>query len=241
MRITTEAGGKLIAAALGFLLAATPAHAEIMAVLELPSGFASGVSNVQGWAYTTTPGAELIQPFAVLIDGVEQFKVPCCGDRGDVKDAHPDAPLLTGFSAVYNWGLAAPMAPVKATAGTPQGILAPQITVQVVITDTMGGLEILTQKVFLFHPTTWPFSKLVTWKLPEMATSADAAQGILIPPDATCTLFNSAIFTDGAAELRCTNLVFTAPDDTTKTCSSAYLSWDKGSQSFRLTSPCSIF
>jgi hypothetical protein len=36
---------------------ATPAAAEIIGLLETPDGFASQVGNVQGWVYTTTPGA----------------------------------------------------------------------------------------------------------------------------------------------------------------------------------------
>jgi len=223
MRITMGwARGTLLAAALGFMLPAATVHAEIKGTLELPDGFASGVANVQGWAYTTTPGAELIQPFAVLINGVEQFKVPCCGDRGDVKDAHPEAPLLTGFSAAYNWGLAVPAAPIKAL---PQGGLGPpQLVVQVVVTDTMGGLKILSKTVDLYHPTVWPFSKLATWKEAGMMMSADTGQGILIPLDATCDLSNSGFYTSGGAEIRCTNLVYKAPDDSTSTCAVSFFS-----------------
>ncbi|MDG1400030.1 MAG: hypothetical protein P8R45_04730 [Candidatus Binatia bacterium] len=64
---------------------------------------ATGISNVQGWAYTTTPGAEIERHVEVFIDGEFAMLVPCCGDRGDVEAA--GGPLLAGFSGVYNWGL----------------------------------------------------------------------------------------------------------------------------------------
>ena len=64
---------------------------------------ATGISNVQGWAYTTTPGAEIKRHVEVFIDGEFAMLVPCCGDRGDVEAA--GGPLLAGFSGVYNWGL----------------------------------------------------------------------------------------------------------------------------------------
>ena len=106
MQIQTRFKGALVAGVAGIFLSAMPADADIFGELEAPSGFASGISNVQGWAFTNTPGAELIQPFDVLIDGEVQFRVPCCGDRGDVQDNFPGAPLLSGFSGAYNWGLA---------------------------------------------------------------------------------------------------------------------------------------
>jgi secreted trypsin-like serine protease len=64
---------------------------------------ATGISNVQGWAYTTTPGAEIERHVEVFIDGEFAMLVPCCGDRGDVEAS--GGPLLAGFSGVYNWGL----------------------------------------------------------------------------------------------------------------------------------------
>ncbi|MDG2304688.1 MAG: hypothetical protein P8R42_08515 [Candidatus Binatia bacterium] len=108
---------------------ATPAAAEIIGLLETPEGFASQVGNVQGWVYTTTPGAELIQPFDVLIDGVKTGEVPCCSERGDVNEGDPSIPLRTGFSGVTNWAREAGRGP---------------ITVQVRVRDTMGGEVLLT-------------------------------------------------------------------------------------------------
>ncbi len=253
MRITTWVRGALVLAGMGLLLHASPASAEIFGLLELPSGVASGTSNVQGWAYTTTPGAELIQPFDVLIDGEVAFKVPCCGDRGDVKDANPDAPLLTGFSGVRNWGLdwvAKNGGGEVLSADSPQGISpGTQVVVQVLVTDTAGGSKLLTELVDLVHPTPWPRSKLVEWKDDEdveliVSKDSEETQGIIILDptiESTCVLRNNAFYEDGAASLRCTGVKYTAPDDTTFICPTVYYDWDKGSQSFRLTSDCGVF
>ena len=84
----------------------------IVANLEAPflpsegaASTASGISNVQGWAYTTSPGAEIDRHIEVFIDGTFAMLVPCCGDRRDVEAA--GGTLLSGFSGVYNWGLLA--------------------------------------------------------------------------------------------------------------------------------------
>ena len=82
--------------------------ANLEAPLPLTEGaasIASGISNVQGWAYTTSPGAEIDRHIEVFIDGVFAMLVPCCGDRRDVEAA--GGALLSGFSGVYNWGLLA--------------------------------------------------------------------------------------------------------------------------------------
>ena len=82
---------------LAIVLGAGPAEAAITAVLESPNEVASEVSNIQGWAFTTTPGASLTPPFKVYVDGDEVLEIPCCGARADVREVHPDAPLATGF------------------------------------------------------------------------------------------------------------------------------------------------
>lgn len=212
-----------------------------MGVLELPSGVASGISNVQGWAYTTTEGAELVQPFAVLIDGVEQFKVPCCGDRGDVQATNPGAPLLTGFSGVYNWGLAwVGLNPVLASADRPQGILIPppstEILVQVVVTDTAGGSKVLSKTVDLAHPTPWPRNLQVQWTTGSEAKSLEAPQGVA--DFSTCFLTNDGDYTIDAATLACTDVRFLGPGELGQTCPIVRFEWDRGSQSFRLVSDC---
>lgn len=84
---------------------AGPAAAVIKAALEAPaSDFpASGVANIQGWAFSTTPGAKIHRLIQVQIDSEPPFPVPCCSSRGDVSDANPNAPGNTGFSGVYNF------------------------------------------------------------------------------------------------------------------------------------------
>ena len=58
-----------LALAASLTCTAGPAQAEIVGALEAPFDYASQISNVQGWVYTTNPGAELIQPFDVRING----------------------------------------------------------------------------------------------------------------------------------------------------------------------------
>ena len=84
------------------------AGAEIIGVLEAPDGIASGVGNIAGWAYTTEAGESILSPIEVYVDGLKRYEVPCCSGRGDVKAARPDAPLETGFSGLFNWGLLEP-------------------------------------------------------------------------------------------------------------------------------------
>jgi len=96
----------------------------ITAQLETPvnGGIASGISNVQGWAFTTTPGASIETLVQILIDGAPSIHVPCCSDRADVQQRFSGAPLTTGFAGVFNWGLLTPgthtlSALVQSTAG----------------------------------------------------------------------------------------------------------------------------
>lgn len=147
---------------LAIVLGAGPAEAAITAVLESPNEVASEVSNIQGWAFTTTPGASLTPPFKVYVDGDEVLEIPCCGARADVREVHPDAPLATGFSAVFNWGLIdpSPAHPVPADAPRPDpvpaGVPPPDddvIEVELVITDDAGGVLVLSREVLLAtHP-----------------------------------------------------------------------------------------
>ena len=126
------------------------AQAEIEATLESPAGYASQVSNVQGWAYTTTPGAELIQPFDVKINGVIVQQVPCCSDRGDVKDGDPSIPLRTGFSGVINWAREALDADGS-------------VVLEVVVRDTAGDELILEETLDLYALADFPFSRSVAF------------------------------------------------------------------------------
>ena len=212
---------------LGLCSVAAPARAQITGLLELPDGFASGIANIQGWVFTSTPGAELVQPFEVRIDGDLAIEVSCCSSRGDVAASFPQAPLRTGFSAVYNWGLVATAEP----ASTSQATGPREILVEVLVTDTMGGSKTLSKMVELYHSSPgWPRSTRAHWK---------PVEGPVKAVDAECTLSNTATFTPNAAEMMCTNLIFTSPGIAKSyLCPESYFSWDSGSQSFRRTSDC---
>lgn len=95
--------GLVFAAAL--LLDAGGAAAAIIANLETPNSkeLASGIGNVQGWAFSTVPGDEIEPLVDVVIDGQPALQVPCCSPRGDVEQDYPKAPALSGFAGVYNF------------------------------------------------------------------------------------------------------------------------------------------
>jgi hypothetical protein len=62
----------------------------------------AGVRTVRLWTYSR---AAPITKVVMLIDGVERAELPCCAGRGDVKQQIPEAPLGTGASIAWNWGL----------------------------------------------------------------------------------------------------------------------------------------
>ncbi len=204
------------------LVGAVEAHAMIFGTLEAPSGTASQVSNVQGWAYTTTPGASLIQPFQVRIDGVDAFVVPCCSDRGDVKDAHPEAPLASGFAGVYNWAL--------------EGGGGASVLVEVVIRDTAGGELIVSKTVDVYTlSTTYTF----------LSNLFPDAKSVGFQPlhEGWCELGRKSVSGVGHAELKCRNFiankVLPPPEDfDARPCPSVSFLWARGSQGFVQTSDC---
>ncbi len=202
-------------------------EAAIIGNLEAPDGFASQIGNVQGWVYTNTPGAELIQPFDVLVNGVKSMEVPCCSARGDVKGDDPDIPLQTGFSAVTNWA--------REAGGDP-------ITVQVVVKDTAGGEKILTKtNVEVYALASFPFVTDLNWAEVSgpvsLGAEADRPSGILPSVASWCTLSNTGTFTPGGAELLCRN-VDVRNSFTFEMCDQVRFSWDKASQGFKQTSDC---
>lgn len=107
VRPLLRAVGAIVASVMAF---ASGAEAAIVANLEAPnaSELASGVANVQGWAYPTIPGDEIEAEIDVHVDGQFALQVPCCSDRADVKAVHPSAPVLSGFSGAYNFQSLAP-------------------------------------------------------------------------------------------------------------------------------------
>lgn len=91
-------------------LSASVGSAAIQGNLEGPNGseIASGIANVQGWVFPTLPGDVIETELDVYVDGQFVMNIPCCGDRGDVKQAHPQAPMLSGFSGAYNFSSLTP-------------------------------------------------------------------------------------------------------------------------------------
>src|SRR5712692_2327723 len=89
----------------GFLFAASPVLATIVALLETPDNMqdVSGKSLISGWAFSTM-GA----PVTVIlrINGADTTDtIPCCGPRLDVQNANPGAPLNSGFGRLQNYGV----------------------------------------------------------------------------------------------------------------------------------------
>jgi hypothetical protein len=127
-------------------------RAEIIANLELPAaastayGTATGISNLQGWAYTTAPGAEIQRLIDVFIDDSFAFNAPCCSSRGDVQAVYPDAPVLTGFSAAYNWQL----------------LVSGNHRIRVVIRSSAGEERVLTRTIETLRPFGVAFVRDVT-------------------------------------------------------------------------------
>ena len=85
------------------LLVSVPSFARIIVTHENPGsgGTASGVSAISGWAYSTE-GADVT--VKLRVDGEAREEIPCCGPREDVKYAHSDAPLETGYGLLFNYG-----------------------------------------------------------------------------------------------------------------------------------------
>jgi CHRD domain-containing protein len=98
------------------LLAATPAHAAVHAILENPPNVQTvgdittaqaveGITGISGWAFSTLPSTAVT--IKLRVDGITtDTVVPCCGPRQDVVNAlGPDTPLNTGFSLLFNYGI----------------------------------------------------------------------------------------------------------------------------------------
>ncbi len=80
---------------------------------------ATGVSNGQGWTYSL---AGVITSVRLFVDGVLEQTFPWGGERKDVQDKHPAAPIGSGFSAAVSWARFGPgnhqmMLEVKDSAG----------------------------------------------------------------------------------------------------------------------------
>lgn len=227
---------RLLSAAIvvGAAIVPTCVSAEIVARLESPVGYASQVANVQGWAFTTTEGAELIQPFEVSIDGVKALEVPCCSDRGDVRQVHPEAPLRTGFSGVINWSREA------LAADGP-------VLVSVVIRDTAGGEVVLEETVDLYASSAFPFAQNVHFGYHldgvPVAAAGDPDAPIVDGEEhlsSRCRLSN--VTPPGGfpvAELACMGLTAETGSGSRHVCrGETRFTWDRGVQGFRQSSGC---
>ena len=85
---------------------ATSANAgNIVFTLEepFPSGTATGVSNIRGWAVSTA-GIDHVE---LRVNGAYKTDIPYGGTRGDVGNAYPEYPdsRYSGFSMAFNYGL----------------------------------------------------------------------------------------------------------------------------------------
>lgn len=208
--------------------------AAIIGTLEAPSGFASQVSNVQGWAYTTTPGAELVDAFDVRIDGVAVQQVPCCSDRGDVREAHAEAPLRTGFAGVLNWSREALQADGA-------------VVLSVVVRDTAGGELVLEETLDLYAVASFPFSRSVAFarrELPAVLLADGPDVPVVIDREdieSRCALSN--VIPPGGhptAQLSCRGLTATKADGSdVEVCDGEIrFLWDRASQGFKQSSDC---
>ena len=203
---------------------AQSASAAITAQLEAPAGFASQVSNIQGWAFTTEPGASLVQPFTVRLNGRKILEVPCCSDRGDVQDVHPDAPLRTGFAGVTNWSREA------------LGVDGPAL-LTVEIHDTAGNHVTLEREIDLYALASFPFARGVAFS----EVQPLAAAGGFGSPEVVGRCDVSNVENEGGqtvAELACTKLTATNGSQTESCDGRVRFTWDRGSQGFRQSSFC---
>lgn len=207
------------------LAVGSTAHARLVGKLETPEGSAAGISNVQGWVYTTTPGASLVSPFDVLVNGVKIMSVPCCSERGDVKDAHPAAPLRTGFSGTTNWAREARSGPIE---------------VAVVVRDTTGDEIILRNTdVDVYSATEMPYSVFGEWSFDPSGLThwLDPVGHAVTGIPSWCALSN-----DGpgeVAELACTGFTSTSREGDVEKCDGVVrYRWDRSTQGFKQVSNC---
>lgn len=205
-------GPVLIGAGAVFLFEGVPPPAEsIVAALEVPGEEAvmGGIVPVQGWAYTTTPGADIQRLVEVHLDGQLAFRIPCCSDRRDVQAVYPDAPALAGFAGTFNWQLPEPG----------------EHEIEVRVFDTTGASVSLRRTIRTVRLTDVPFVRDGTWNLPNAAgVSIFNAPGV--PADAGFL----------ASGLRFTRPNGTVAECVPP--NGIAFSWDQGGQTFRQVSGC---
>ena len=101
MKKASVFGALLIAVLFGPL----PALATIQVTLENPANgtSASGLTIISGWAFSDSGAAVTV---LLRVNGkTTETTVLCCGPRQDVQEAHPAAPLNSGFGLLWNYGV----------------------------------------------------------------------------------------------------------------------------------------
>lgn len=144
----------------------SPTQAELIGALEKPASgpvaTASGIDNVQGWVFTTTPGATVQPLLDVFINGQFVMNVPCCSDRGDVRVVYPQAPLRTGYSGAFNFGL----------------LEFAQHHMEVVAHDTAGGTLTMTADFRAMRVGDFPFVTEAAWIFPGASCTTFNLNGV---------------------------------------------------------------
>lgn len=145
------------ACALGISLLFTSSLARAAVQLNFESPAANdtvaGVALIRGFIYDDANPTATVTNMQFFIDGQQFGTIACCTDRPDVKQAHPEAPLNTGFGATFNWGrLLSEGAHTIRVAGQISGVSfdSGERTVTVV---KPGGFEFLNSFVLDFDET----------------------------------------------------------------------------------------
>ena len=207
-----------VAALTGLLgFGATASAAEIIqAHLEAPnpSELASGIGNVQGWAFATVPGDEIKAQIEVWIDGQFAFEVPCCSSRGDVVDAFKNsqtpAPLRSGFAGAFNF----------------QSLAKGEHTMEVRLESKFGHVRTLK--------TTFTSEPMGNFAYNKKFLFDDATADHCVPS-------NVMVAGESVARLVCSGMTFTNGKGFTEHCAGKIeMTWIRSAQGFRLTKGCDL-
>src|SRR5262245_49511787 len=81
----------------------TPSVADIVSNWESPldKQHVSGIGVIAGWAYSTTPNAQVT--VRLFVDNTDYGTVACCSERGDVAETNGPQALLSGFGRGVNF------------------------------------------------------------------------------------------------------------------------------------------
>lgn len=135
--------------------------AGIHAVLENPGGdqFVSGVRLISGWAFAVSddPGNPVALPVTIQlsIDGQDYGEIPCCVDRGDVREEHGEHALKSGFGQVFNFGELSGIGEGSEERGADQA--KGQYTVRITISAEGVESEIIEHTVTVVRPAGYRF------------------------------------------------------------------------------------